>query len=111
LKQVFLNLILNACDAMPKGGDLTLTIETDDRADKSVVVSVEDSGCGIPDEMLRQIFNPFFTTKHHGTGLGLAITNRIILNHYGSIEAHNTGQGALFKITLPLADYSPPISH
>jgi signal transduction histidine kinase len=54
--------------------------------------------------MLPQIFNPFFTTKNHGTGLGLAIANRIILNHLGSIEAHNTAKGAAFTITLPLAE-------
>lgn len=103
LKQVFLNLILNACDAMPNGGQLILTIEKDSANDKAVMVTVADTGGGVPDEMLSQIFNPFFTTKHHGTGLGLAIVNRIILNHFGSIEAHNTENGAVFTITLPLA--------
>lgn len=104
LKQVFLNLILNACDAMPEGGGLALTLEKTPIDGKSVIVSIEDSGGGIPKEILPQIFKPFFTTKHHGTGLGLAIANRIILNHFGTIEAHNTGQGAVFTITLPLVE-------
>ena len=104
LKQVFLNLILNSCDAMPEGGGLALTLKKTSLDGKSVIVTVEDTGGGIPKEMLPQIFKPFFTTKHHGTGLGLAIANRIILNHLGSIEAHNIGQGAVFTVTLPLAE-------
>lgn len=108
LKQVFLNLILNSCDVMPEGGGLALTLEKKSLDGKYVIVTVEDTGGGIPKEMLPQIFNPFFTTKHHGTGLGLAIANRIILNHFGSIEVRNTGQGAAFTITLPLAEYTEP---
>jgi len=109
LKQVFLKLILNACDAMPEGGSLFLALEKTALDKKTVIATVRDTGGGIPKEMLPQIFNPFFTTKHHGTGLGLAIANRIIMNHRGSLEAHNTKQGAMFTITLPLAetDYSP----
>ena len=106
LKQVFLNLILNSCDAMPEGGQLTLTLEKTSLDGKKVIATVEDTGGGIPKEMLPQIFNPFFTTKHHGTGLGLAIANRIILNHFGSIEVHNSAQGAVFTLTLPLTEYS-----
>ena len=102
LKQVFLNLILNSCDAMPEGGQLLMTLEKTPHDKKKIIATIEDTGGGIPQEMLPQIFNPFFTTKHHGTGLGLAIANRIILNHFGSIEAHNTGKGAVFTITLPL---------
>jgi signal transduction histidine kinase len=106
LKQVFLNLILNACDAMPEGGSLTLTLNKTSHGKKTLIATIEDTGPGIPKEMLPQIFNPFFTTKHHGTGLGLAIANRIILNHFGSIEAGNTKNGAIFTITLPLAEYT-----
>ena len=106
LKQVFLNLILNACDAMPEGGQLSMTLIKQSQDGKTVIATIEDSGGGIPKEMLPQIFNPFFTTKHHGTGLGLAIANRIILNHLGSIEVHNSGRGAVFSITLPLANYT-----
>ncbi len=105
IKQVFLNLILNSCDAMPDGGRLELRVRKSQRDGASVVVvTLEDSGGGIPDNMLSQIFNPFFTTKHHGTGLGLAIANRIIVNHLGSIQAHNTENGALFTIVLPLVE-------
>ncbi len=104
LKQVFLNLILNSCDAMPEGGQLSLTMGKNAPDSKTVTVAVEDTGGGIPKDMLSQIFNPFFTTKHHGTGLGLAIANRIILNHFGSIQARNTGQGAVFTIALPLIE-------
>lgn len=104
LKQVFLNLILNACDAMPEGGELSLTLEKTFSGKKKVIATVEDTGGGVPNEMLPQIFNPFFTTKHHGTGLGLAIANRIVLNHFGSIEALNTGRGVALVISLPLAE-------
>ena len=104
LKQVFLNLILNSCDAMPDGGTLTLSLNKTDVDKKEVVVTISDSGDGIPNDMLPQIFTPFFTTKHHGTGLGLAIANRIILNHYGTIEAYNCEIGAAFTIKLPLAE-------
>jgi signal transduction histidine kinase len=104
LKQVFLNLILNSCDAMPEGGQLILTLEKTSLDIQSVIATIEDTGGGISKEILPQIFKPFFTTKHQGTGLGLAIANRIILNHFGSIEAHNTGQGAVFTISLPLVE-------
>ncbi|MHB8121726.1 MAG: ATP-binding protein [Desulfuromonadaceae bacterium] len=104
LKQVFLNLVLNSCDAMPEGGRLALTIERTHLDRKSVIVTVEDTGGGISKEMQSQIFNPFFTTKHHGTGLGLSIANRIIINHFGSIETHNSEQGAVFTIILPLLE-------
>lgn len=104
LRQVFLNLILNSCDAMPEGGKLTVTLEKKIINGRSVVITVEDSGGGIPKEMQSRIFDPFFTTKHHGTGLGLSIASRIIINHFGSIEAHNAGQGAVFTITLPLVE-------
>lgn len=107
LKQVFLNLILNACDVMPEGGRLSLTgaVSNSSKDKKNIIISIEDTGGGVQKEMLPQIFNPFFTTKNHGTGLGLAIANRIILNHFGTIEVHNTGMGAAFTITLPLAEH------
>lgn len=105
LKQVFLNLILNACDAMPRGGRLTITLDSPMLDKKTAVVSIRDTGEGIPKEMLSQIFNPFFTTKHHGTGLGLAIASRITINHFGSIEVENSESGATFKVTLPLATH------
>ena len=107
LGQVFLNLILNACDAMPQGGCLTVSLDEVCGPQKSVVVSIQDSGGGVPVEMLHQIFKPFYTTKRHGTGLGLAIANRIALNHSGFIEVENVASGALFRVVLPLVKTSP----
>ena len=104
LKQVFLNLILNACEAMPNGGSINVHAERISPEKNAVQISISDSGNGIPPDMLPQIFNPFFTTKRHGTGLGLAIVNRILLNHNGCIKADNTDAGALFTVTLPLAE-------
>lgn len=103
LKQVFLNLILNACDVMNDGGYLKVSISKTGSNDHFAVVTVSDNGGGIPKEILPRIFSPFFTTKQHGTGLGLAIANRIAINHYGSIEAENHESGARFKVRLPLA--------
>ncbi|MBK5276744.1 MAG: GAF domain-containing protein [Desulfuromonadales bacterium] len=103
LKQVFLNLILNACEVMPNGGILTVHAESLPLEGREVKIRIADSGGGIPPEILPQIFKPFFTTKRHGTGLGLAIVNRILLNHNGSIEAANEGSGSIFSVTLPLA--------
>jgi len=103
LKQVFLNLFLNACDAMPDGGKLNISNNETNPENNSVIISIEDTGGGIAPEIISQIFNPFFTTKRHGTGLGLAIANRIVLNHFGRIKAENRESGALFSVTLPLA--------
>lgn len=104
LKQVFLNLILNACEVMPDGGLISVHVESPPQKKRSVMIRISDTGGGIPPEMLSQIFNPFFTTKRHGTGLGLAIVNRILLNHNGRIAAANEGSGAVFTVTLPLAE-------
>jgi signal transduction histidine kinase len=104
LKQVFLNLILNASEAMSTGGTISVHTELDPTNKNMAVVRVADTGGGIAPDMLPQIFNPFFTTKQHGTGLGLAIVNRILLNHNGKITASNTESGALFTVTLPLSE-------
>jgi signal transduction histidine kinase len=103
LKQVFLNLILNACEVMPDGGLISVHVESLRQKKPAVKIRITDTGGGIPPEMLSQIFNPFFTTKRHGTGLGLAIVNRILLNHNGRIEAANAGSGAVFTVSLPMA--------
>jgi signal transduction histidine kinase len=104
LKQVFLNLVLNACEAMPDGGTLHVSLSKVSLDKKCILVSIHDSGGGIPPDMLPKIFNPFFTTKPIGTGLGLAIVNRILQNHGGSIEARNEGNGAMFTVTLQQAE-------
>lgn len=101
-KQVFLNLVLNALQAMNRGG--RLEIVTDQNGDQ-VEIFFKDNGCGIPKADLDRIFNPFYTTKDDGTGLGLAITHRIIHNHGGSISVKSVvGQGTEFALSLPLAE-------
>ena len=107
LQQVFLNLFLNARDAMPKGG--WLTIATREHA-HGATVEVADTGSGIPPEVLSRIYDPFFTTKEigKGTGLGLSITYGIIQEHDGTIACDSqVGQGTRFTIRLPLADARP----
>ncbi|HVL66664.1 MAG TPA: ATP-binding protein [Vicinamibacterales bacterium] len=103
LQQVFLNLFLNARDAMPRGG--WLTIVTRDGTE-GAVVEVSDTGSGIPPDHLSRIYDPFFTTKDigKGTGLGLSITYGIVQEHGGTITCDSTvGQGTKFTLTLPLA--------
>jgi two-component system NtrC family sensor kinase len=103
LQQVFLNLFLNARDAMPKGGWLTIATRVE-RGE--AVVEIADTGSGIPAEQLSRIYDPFFTTKEigKGTGLGLSITYGIVQEHGGSITCDSqVGQGTRFSIRLPLA--------
>lgn len=103
LKQVFINIFLNALDAMGSGGKLMVQVSTTELDGKEAVcVKVSDTGGGIPLEALNSIFTPFYTTKESGTGLGLPIANRIITNHGGKIQIVNTpGQGVEFKVILP----------
>jgi len=103
LQQVFLNLFLNARDAMPRGGWLTVTTRIEET---QVVAQVSDTGSGIPPEQLARIYDPFFTTKSigRGTGLGLSISYGIINEHDGAIRCDSAiGQGTRFTLTLPLA--------
>jgi len=98
---VFFNLILNARDAMPRGGWLTLVTYAD--AD-TVVVEVKDTGHGIRQEHIRRIYDPFFTTKGigRGTGLGLSVSYGIVQEHGGAIFVESTpGQGTNFQVALP----------
>ncbi len=106
LKQIFINLLVNAQEAMRQGGSLTITLEEITHGDRVFAsISIEDSGGGIPEEALNKVFTPFFTTKHHGTGLGLPIVNRIVQNHGGVLRADNSQLGAVFTVLLPLAEY------
>lgn len=103
LRQVVWNLLLNAVQAMPQGG--TLTVQAGRRpAEGGVEVSIRDTGKGIAPEHLRQIFTPFFTTRHGGSGLGLAIVHRIIEAHHGRISVESReGQGTTVTLSLPVA--------
>ena len=103
LQQVFLNMFLNARDAMPRGGWLSIVTRLEGG---SAIVEVADTGSGIPDEHLSRIYDPFFTTKSigQGTGLGLSITYGIVREHDGTmhVESH-VGQGTRFTLALPLS--------
>ena len=104
LGSAFMNLCVNAFDAMPKGG--TLRIHTFAEA-RSVCLLVVDSGEGIPAEILHRVTEPFFTTKPpgRGTGLGLSICYAIVAEHNGRIEVDSApGEGSVFRIILPRAD-------
>jgi hypothetical protein len=104
LQQVFLNLFLNAKDAMPKGGWVSVVTRVDDAG--QAVAEVSDTGSGIPSEYLARIYDPFFTTKTmgQGTGLGLSITYGIVREHQGSIDCESAvGQGTRFILTFPPA--------
>jgi len=109
LQQVFLNLFLNAKDAMPKGG--WLSISTRIEAGQAVA-EIADTGSGIPSEHLARIYDPFFTTKAtgQGTGLGLSITYGIVREHDGSIDCDSTlGQGTRFTLSFPPAEAEKPM--
>jgi len=104
IQQVFWNLILNACEAMPKGGELGITSRFSPDGRRAEVYFA-DTGPGIPDEIISRIFDPFFTTKPSGTGLGLAVAFGIVEQHGGKISVRGkTGRGAVFTIQLPLPE-------
>jgi two-component system, NtrC family, sensor kinase len=111
LQQVFLNLFMNARDAMPRGGWLTIVTKGHEAG---VAVEIADTGSGIPPDQLSRIYDPFFTTKAigKGTGLGLSITYGIVQEHGGTISCDSSlGQGTRFSLTLPLAVRSGAVSH
>jgi len=111
LQQVLLNLALNAIQAMPDGGRLTLRAEADLRGQEQLRLSVRDEGVGMSPDVLAHLFTPFFTTKPNGTGLGLASCKRIIEGAQGSIQVTSTpGVGSCFVLLLPLrADVAEPV--
>jgi two-component system NtrC family sensor kinase len=103
LREVFVNLMTNAAEAMEGGGSLTIT--TASAEDEMIKIAFQDTGCGIPEQNLSKIFTPFFTTKAigKGTGLGLAIVYGIIKMHRGQIYVESeVGVGSTFTITLPV---------
>lgn len=105
LLHVFYNLFINAWQAMPQGGELSVRTFVKKEGDHSwVVCEVADTGGGIPPELLHNIFNPFFTTKVHGSGLGLPIVHKIVTRHNGEVDIDNRpGEGVSFQVKLPPA--------
>ncbi len=100
IKQIFLNLILNAAEAMPDGGPLQIRTE---RSDGLITVTFGDSGVGMEPDVMAHLFEPFFSTKPDGSGLGLAVSHEIVTRHGGSLEATSTpGQGSTFTVRLPI---------
>lgn len=103
IHQVLLNLLLNAVQAMDKEGTVRVEIG---RQDGCASVAVSDTGRGIPEQQLSQIFRPFYTTRGNGTGLGLSLTRRIVEEHHGQINVTSeVGKGSTFEVLLP---FSPP---
>ena len=99
LQEVFLNLLRNAADAASPDGTISMTAE---QSKDSIIIQVQDNGCGISKEHLSSIFEPFTTYKKNGTGLGLSISESIIQAHGGTIEVDSAPQkGSTFRITLP----------
>ena len=100
LRRVIENLVLNAIDAMPKGGTLTFRTAS---ADRFVVFELSDTGAGLTPEECARLFTPYYTTKQHGTGLGLAIAQSVVSDHQGKISVSSRkGQGTTFHVELPV---------
>jgi len=108
LKQVFLNIILNAVQAMPEGGELKITTRN---VNRGVEVSISDTGAGIPEEERKKIFQPFYTTKKDGTGLGLSISYGIIKEHGGEIFVESEiSRGSRFRVFIPVRSSDRPLN-
>jgi two-component system, NtrC family, sensor kinase len=103
VKQLFINLMKNAIQASPVGGEIVVTLAMETRGEPEVVVGVRDHGPGLPPEMRERIFDPFFTTKDHGLGIGLYLCHKIASLHRGRIEAVDpAGGGAEFRVYIPV---------
>jgi signal transduction histidine kinase len=103
LHRALQNLVLNAIDAMPEGGELTIRSAT---LSDGVEISVSDTGSGLTQEECGRLFTPYYTTKQHGTGLGLAIVQSVVSDHGGKISVESTKEkGTTFRIELP-CDFS-----
>ena len=114
IEQILLNLVINARQAMPRGGRLTIDVRENPRT-QMAEVCICDTGVGIPPEQLRLIFEPFYTTKtpdgdgHGGSGLGLSVCRQIIEQHHGRIRVESViGKGSKFTVKLPLQANGEP---
>ncbi len=101
LEQVLLNVLVNAMEAMPDGGTLTVCVKRADAAGE-ILVEVTDTGPGIPESIQDRIFDPYFTTKSEGTGMGLALCDKIMRQHHGRLDFHASASGTSFELALPL---------
>jgi signal transduction histidine kinase len=100
IKQVLLNLVMNAVQALDQAGSVTISAEV---KDSRLVIDVSDNGPGVPLEDVDRLFSPFYTTKPNGTGLGLPVAQQIVLRHGGVIMVGpNSPRGAVFSVMLPL---------
>jgi two-component system, NtrC family, sensor histidine kinase HydH len=108
IEQILLNLVINARQAMPRGGKLRISVRANPET-QMIEIRIADTGCGIPADKLRHIFEPFYTTKnpdgegHGGTGLGLSVCRQIIEQHQGRIRVESlVGKGSAFTVKLPI---------
>jgi signal transduction histidine kinase len=107
IKQIVLNLVLNAIEASPSDRTVTLMLYLGRR--DMVTLEVRDEGAGIPPDQLESIFHPFFTTKEQGTGLGLSLVHQMVVEHGGEISVESQlGQGTVFRVLLPVAEALRP---
>jgi signal transduction histidine kinase len=117
MKQVFMNLILNAIQAMRDGGDITISTRAVTRSEAQpsgefVQVEINDTGVGIPEENLQHIFDPFFTSKDEGSGLGLAVSHQIVQEHGGFVTVQSTvGKGTSFFVHVPVGKPVRPVAN
>jgi len=103
MEQVFQNIFRNAVDAMEEGGQLRISARDNGGATSAVVIEIADNGCGMDEEVLSHLFNPFFTQKRYGTGLGMTQVKKIIDLHKGNIDVESRkGEGTNIVITLPM---------
>lgn len=100
IKQLLLNILLNAKEASPKGSEISVRLW---RSARDISISIEDKGLGIPNDKLQHIFEPFYTTKAHGSGIGMAVVKRVVEEHGGSIRvASEEGKGTTITVRLPV---------
>jgi signal transduction histidine kinase len=117
MKQVFMNLILNAIQAMKDGGSISISTSLSARNDAEIIreyvqVEVRDTGIGIPQENLERIFDPFFTSKDEGSGLGLAVSHQIVQEHGGFVTVESAvGKGTAFFVHVPVGKPVRPVSN